>query len=80
MSSENRVEVTDTEAWKKFLYELNNPTPEVAANRKRFFEECGNLMVTRSDDSISVESEMLNAAEIIAKLYSDRLSRDIKED
>lgn len=62
------MKITDIETWKKFIDGLNNPTQETVNNRNRFFEECDKLIITHKDDSISVESDMLNEDEILASL------------
>ena len=64
----SHTKITDMEAWKRFVNELNNPTPENTNNRNRFFEECDKLTITHKEDSVSIESDGLNEAEIIANL------------
>lgn len=53
------------EAWKDFIDSLNNPPQETVDNRKKFFEECDKLSITREDDVIHVESKKLNTEEIL---------------
>lgn len=64
----NHIKFTDTKAWKDFINELNNPSQETVDNRRRFFEECDKLLITREDDVIHVESEKLDTEEILKAL------------
>jgi hypothetical protein len=64
----NHIKITDTKMWKDFIDSLNNPSQETVDNRKRFFEECDKLFITREDDVIHVESEKLDTEEILKAL------------
>lgn len=64
----NHIKITDTKVWQEFINELNNPSQETVDNRKRFFEECDKLFITREDDVIHVESEKLDTEEILKAL------------
>lgn len=64
----NHMKITDTKEWNDFIDSLNNPTQETVDNRKKFFEECDKLLITREDDVIHVESEKLDADEILKAL------------
>jgi hypothetical protein len=64
----NHIKFTDTKAWKDFIDSLNNPPQETVDNRKKFFEECDKLFITREDDFIHVESDKLDTEEILRAL------------
>lgn len=59
------MKITDSKVWNDFINQLNNPSQETINNRRRFFEECDKLIITKEDDLIHVESEKLNTEEIL---------------
>lgn len=54
--------------WKSFLNELNNPTPENLEARRKFFEECDQLVISNNGESIIVECPNLNTEAILTAL------------
>lgn len=64
----HQMKITDSKAWKDFIDSLNNPAQEVIDNRKIFFEECDKLIITNENDTVHVESVMLNTDEILTAL------------
>ena len=58
----NRIE------WENFVNKLNNPTHEITEARRRFFEECDKLIISRSSECVVVECPGLNTEEILAVL------------
>lgn len=64
----HQMKVTDSNVWKDFIDSLNNPTKETVDNRKKLFEECDELIITKENDIVHVESTWLNTDEILAAL------------
>lgn len=62
------MKITDSKVWNDFVNQLNNPSQEIIDNRRKFFEECDKLFITKEDDLIHVESEKLDTEEILKAL------------
>ena len=54
--------------WEGFVNVLNNPTQENLEARRRFFEECDKLIISRNSEGVVVECSSLSTEEIFAAL------------